>query len=130
MLSVKTVTQLGVLLLTMVAMDAVWLTANADTSRSLFAAVQGSPLQIRWIPAALVYILMVVATWIFAVQPAKTVVDAAGSGALLGFVMFGLYDLTNYSTLSRYTLSFTLTDMAWGTLLLMIASAAAFAASR
>ena len=129
MLTVKMATQLGVLLLTMIVLDVVWLTATATTSRTMIAAIQGSPLQIRWIPAAFVYILMVVATWFFAVQPAKTIGEAGINGALLGFCMYGLYDLTNYATLTRYTLSFALTDMAWGTLLLATAAATAFAAA-
>jgi uncharacterized membrane protein len=127
MISVKTATQIGVLFVTMIFLDAIWLTMTATTSSALFAAVQGSPLQIRWLPAAAVYILMVVATWFFAVQPAKTTGGAATNGALLGFCMYGLYDLTNYATLSRYTLSFALTDMVWGSFLMATASAAAFA---
>jgi uncharacterized membrane protein len=129
MLTVKMAIQLGVLLVIMIVLDIVWLTATATTSRTMIAAIQGSPLQIRWLPAALVYILMVIATWYFAVQPAKTIGEAATNGALLGFCMYGLYDLTNYATLSRYTLSFALTDMSWGTLLLATAAAAATASA-
>jgi len=122
---VKIALHLLILLVTMVAMDTVWLTATAGTSRSLFAAIQGSPLQIRWIPAAFVYVLMVAAVWFFAVQSSTTTLEAAGRGALLGVSMYGLYDLTNYATLSRYTLSFALTDIAWGTLLFASAAATA-----
>ena len=119
--------QILIILVTIVTMDAVWLTATAATSRSLFASIQGSPLQIRWIPAVLTYMLMIAAIWYFAVRPAKTVVEAATNGALLGLAMYGLYDLTNYATLSRYTLSFAVTDAIWGTLLFTVAAAAAAA---
>ena len=119
--------QILIILVTIVTMDAVWLTSTAPTSRSLFASIQGSPLQIRWVPAVLTYILMIAAVWYFAVRPAKTVTEAATNGALLGLAMYGLYDLTNYATLSRYTLSFAVTDAIWGTLLFTIAAAAAAA---
>lgn len=117
--------QIMVILVTIVTMDAVWLTSTAPTSLSLFASIQGSPLQIRWVPALLTYVLMVAAIWYFAVRPAETVREAAINGALLGLSMYGLYDLTNYATLTRYTLSFALTDAIWGTLLFTVAAAAA-----
>lgn len=40
-----------------------------------------------------------------------------GYGALLGFVIYATYDLTNYSTLKDYTLLVTFADMVWGTVL-------------
>jgi len=123
-----TLKQMAILLLTFAILDAIWLSTTASTSTSMIAAIQNKPLEIRWIPAAVVYILMVIATWFFAVEPSKTVVEAAGRGALLGFCMYGLYDLTNYATLKHYTLSFALTDIVWGTLLLAAAAAAATAA--
>lgn len=127
MFTLKIAKQVTLLVVIMIILDAIWLTSTATTSTTMITAIQGSPLQIRWIPAILVYILMVIATWFFAVRPAKTVFDAAGNGALLGLCMYGLYDLTNYATLSRYTLRFALTDIAWGSFLLATASAAAFA---
>ena len=122
--------QMAVLLVTFAILDAIWLATTASISTSMIAAIQNKPLEIRWIPAIIVYILMVIATWFFAVEPSKTVVEAAGRGALLGFCMYGLYDLTNYATLSRYTLSFALTDIVWGTFLLGTAAAAATIAAK
>jgi uncharacterized membrane protein len=114
-----------VITIVVLLLDAIWLTATATSSRQLFAAIQGKPLQIRWIPAIATYAVMIIAIWFFAVQPSADVAEAAGRGALLGLTMYGLYDLTNYSTLKEYTLQFTLTDMAWGTTLFTIAAVAA-----
>ena len=97
--------------------DAVWLTSTSASTRQMIAAIQGKPLTIRWIPAAAVYALMIAALWFFAVRPAADWLEAGGRGAALGFAMYGLYDLTNYATLEKYTLKFALTDIAWGTLL-------------
>ena len=107
------------------ALDAVWLTATSSSSRAVIAAIQGKPLQIRWVAAAAVYVIMIAAVWFFAVEPASGWLDGAGRGAALGFVMYGLYDLTNYATLAAYPLQFALTDIAWGTLLFTVAAAAA-----
>jgi len=103
---------------TMVALDAVWLTLNAATNRTMIAAVQTKPMEIRWIPAVLVYILMIAATWFFAVWKQPNWKVAAAKGAALGLAMYGLYDLTNYATLIQYPLDYALRDIAWGTFLI------------
>jgi len=110
----------------LLAMDAVWLSSTAAPTRAMFAKLQGQPLEIRWTAAACVYALMVFAVWTFAVEPSKTVTDAGTKGAILGATMSGLYDLTNYATLTQYPLWFALQDMAWGTFLMATASAAGF----
>lgn len=114
----------------MLAMDAVWLSARSAYHRQVFAALQGQPLQVR-IPAAVgVYALMIAGVWFFAVRPAESWTDAAGRGAFLGLIMYGLYDLTNYATLTRYPLHYTLSDMAWGTFLCGAVAAGAFVAAK
>ena len=105
------------MLLALLGLDAVWLTSNMAESRSMFAKLQGQPLVIRWIPAILVYVLIVGAVWFFAVRETKTVEDAGLKGGLLGLAMSGVYDLTNYATLAKYPLTFAVSDMAWGTFL-------------
>ena len=109
----------------MLVMDAIWLTANNATHRIIFAAIQGQPMVIRWIPAAIVYILMIAATWYLAVQPSVDWQGAAVRGALLGAAMYGVYDMTNYATLAKYPLSFAVTDMAWGTFLCAVSASVA-----
>jgi uncharacterized membrane protein len=106
--------ELAVIATIMLSMDAVWLTGNSAYHRQVFAALQGRPLEVRWLPAAAVYVLMIVAVWFFAVAPAADWSAAAGRGALMGAVMYGLYDFTNYATLVHYPLRYTLTDFAWG----------------
>lgn len=114
----------------MLVMDAIWLTANNATHRTIFAAIQGQPMVIRWIPAAIVYILMIAATWYLAVEPSKGWQSAAGRGALLGAAMYGVYDMTNYATLAKYPLSFAITDMLWGTFLCAVSAATAVAVTK
>ena len=113
----KTQMELVYMILALLALDAVWLTSNMTMHRALFAKLQGSPLTIRWVPAILVYVVIVGAVWFFAVRETKTVEDAAFRGGLLGLAMYGVYDLTNYATLSKYPLTFAVSDMAWGTFL-------------
>jgi uncharacterized membrane protein len=121
----ETLRQVITVIAVMLTLDVVWLTANSAYHRQVFAELQSKPLQVRWIPAAFVYVLMIVGVWFFAVAPSTTWTEAAWRGALIGLVMYGLYDLTNYATLAAYPLHYTLKDMAWGTVLCAATAAAA-----
>jgi len=120
-------TELLTLAAVMVVLDAAWLTARGAASRSMIATLQRSPLTVRLLPAALVYVLMIAGLWWFAVQPAKDWKVAAANGAALGALVYGVYDLTNYSTLTAWPLSYAVADWVWGSVLFATAAAAAVA---
>jgi uncharacterized membrane protein len=107
-------------------LDAVWLTAIAPTSRRVIAGIQGTPMQIRWISAAFVYLLIAVAVVYLAVLSATNTMEAASRGALLGLALYGVYDFTNYATLTGYPLPYAIADTAWGTFLCGTAAAATY----
>jgi uncharacterized membrane protein len=109
----------------MLLMDFGWLTANAKYHRRIFAEIQGQPLQFRIIPAMIVYLIMIVGVWFFAVLPAGDWISAGGRGALLGAVMYGVYDMTNLATLVAYPMEFAISDMMWGTVLCSTVAAGA-----
>jgi uncharacterized membrane protein len=109
-----------------IILDFIWLHLNLDAHKKLFAHVQGSPLRIRVIPAIAVYVLIPLAIAYFAVSGAKSLKDAGIRGALLGASMYGLYDLTNLSTLNGWTYVMTMKDILWGTTVCAAAAGAAF----
>lgn len=115
----------GTVLVALLALDAVWLTVRKDYHMSFFYAVQKSPLTVRWIPAAIVYVLLATAiTW--TLKDARTLKAATTLGAAVGFVMYGFYDATNYATLERWTAEMAIVDTLWGTVAGAGAAAAAF----
>ena len=75
----------------------------------------------NWPAAFVVYVLLGTGIAIFVIPRASTISSAAGYGAMLGLVVYGVYDFTNYSTLRQWPFVLTLADVAWGAL----ASAAA-----
>jgi uncharacterized membrane protein len=111
---------------TMLAMDAVWLTLNAKMHQALIKSVQGSPPELRLIPALLVYVVMALAVYFFAIGPSKSTTGAAITGAALGASMYGVYDLTNLASLKGWTIYMTVTDSLWGTVLCATAAVAGF----
>ena len=67
-----------------------------------------------WSAAALVYVLLGVGVSVFVVPRVNDVGSAAALGALFGLVVYGVYDLTNLSTLTNWPVRLTIADMAWG----------------
>lgn len=79
-------------------------------------------------PAIVFYLIYPAGLVIFAVLPglkAESLVQAASSGALLGFFSYLTYDLTNQATVRNWTSQLTLLDVSWGTLLGAISATAA-----
>ena len=106
--------------------DAIWLTLRQSYHEQLFAAVQKSPLVVRWIPAIFVYVLLVFALYMVAVRSATSWRDAALKGALVGGTMYGFYDFTNWATLKGWTAYMTATDTAWGAVAGAVGAVAGF----
>jgi uncharacterized membrane protein len=78
----------------------------------------------NWPAAVVVYVLLGAGIALFVIPRASTVPSAAAFGALLGLVVYGVYDFTNYSTLRQWPFVLTLADLAWGTAATAAASVA------
>jgi len=79
-----------------------------------------------WSAAALVYVLLGAGVAVFVVPRATSPGTAAAFGALFGLVVYGVYDLTNYSTLAQWPVVVTVADMAWGSFACALVSVAVF----
>src|SRR3954447_25109086 len=77
-----------------------------------------------WPAAFVVYVLLGTGIALFVMPRASTVPLAAAYGVVFGLVVYGVYDLTNYSTLRQWPFVLALADMAWGTAAPAAASAA------
>ena len=80
-----------------------------------------------WSVAWIIYVLLGAGVGIFVIPRATSVSSAAMLGALLGLVIYGVYDLTNYSTLAQWPAAVTIADMVWGICATAAASAAVYA---
>jgi uncharacterized membrane protein len=114
----------------MLIIDMIWLTSRYKYHNDLFRSIQGSDPKIRIIPAILIYVLIPIAVMVFAVLPSTEIETAALRGAFLGFCMYGVYDLTNYATLTNYTLEMTIIDMLWGTFICAVGASTAYVLRR
>lgn len=112
--------------LTLIALDAMWLTLRKQYHTTLFYSVQRSPLTLNWVAAGLVYFILTIMLVLLAVLGAKTIKQAALRGALIGGAMYGFYDATNMATLSRWTWEMVITDTMWGAIASTAAAAVGF----
>lgn len=63
--------------------------------------------------AAVVYLLLALGVAVF-VLPAESWQIALGRGALLGLIIYGVYDFTNLAILNKYSLRLLAVDVVWG----------------
>jgi uncharacterized membrane protein len=110
-------------IVTFLALDLLWigLLANQFYKRELagLARMDGDNFAIRLGPALVLYPLIVVGLQLFALPRGAggALWTSAAWGGLFGLVGYGVYDLTNYATLTNYTLRMTVVDMCWGVVL-------------
>lgn len=78
------------------------------------------------------YVIYVVGAVVLVVLPALAAgsfMAALGYGALLGFVAYATYDLTNLATLKGFSGKIVAIDLLWGTFITATVCAGAFAAA-
>ena len=83
--------------------------------------------------AAVFYLAYVAGLLVLVSRPALADGDAFGAlwkGALLGFVAYGTYEMTNYATLKDWSLRMVVLDWTWGTVLTGISAWAGVVTTR
>jgi uncharacterized membrane protein len=104
-------------------LDFIWLSSMGKTvyRREIGGLLLDSP---KLIIAAAFYLAYLVGVVVLVAAPAEgDVLKALALGAVLGFVAYGTYDLTNLSTIKGFTPTIAVIDMAWGTALTAISAA-------
>lgn len=108
--------------------DLTWL---GFIARGLYKKYLGGFLSdnVNWTAAIIFYLIYVAGILIFAVYPAvskDSVIHAIIMGALLGFLAYATYDLTNLATLKGWPVQIVIIDILWGSALTLIVSIAGF----
>lgn len=116
--------------LVFLGLDFLWLTR---ISPAFYRSRIGELLleQPNFTAAAAFYLLYVTGIVYFAVVPALAAGSwstALVSGAVLGLVAFGTYDMTNLSTLKGWSLQISLVDMIWGMVITAISAVIGYSA--
>lgn len=113
---------------TFLGLDFLWL---GKVATGFYRSRIGSLLldQPNFIAAGIFYLFYVAGIVYFAVQPALVTgnwTTAAIAGAILGFIAYGTYDMTNLATLKNWSPIVVIVDMAWGTVLTSVSAVAGY----
>ena len=73
-------------------------------------SVQGSAMQINYLGAAICYVFLIIGINYFIIKPNKSIKDAF----LLGLVIYGVYETTNYALFKNWYITTVIIDTLWG----------------
>ena len=96
-----------------VLLDFVYLNTMRGYLDNQLKSVQGSAIKFNYLGAALCYVFLIVGLNYFIIKPKKSVSDAF----LLGIVIYGVYETTNYATFKDWSILTVIMDTLWGGLL-------------
>lgn len=108
--------------------DLVWLGVVA---KGFYARHVGGLLRegVNWAAAVLFYLIYIAGIQVFVLAPAMSagagILATAVKGGLLGFFAYATFDLTALALLRGWSVTVTLVDMLWGTVLTACTSALA-----
>lgn len=97
----------------MLLLDAIYLTTFSKFFNDVVTKVQGSKIQFRVIGAILCYICLIFGLNYFIISQKKSLLDAF----ILGIVIYGVYETTNYTLLKDWSPIAVAMDTLWGGIL-------------
>lgn len=110
--------QIVTLFVIFVSLDVLYLgVIQKEFISRFFTAVNRGPMKLQLLPGLLSWALLAWGLHYFVLsRPGWTLKDAA----LLGLVIYGVYDMTNLATITGWTWQFALADMTWGAVLMTL----------
>ena len=102
-----------------VIIDSIYLTSMKVFFDKQVNLIQGSNIEMKLIPAVLCYISLVVGLYYFIIKERKSLFEAF----LLGFVIYSVYEFTNWALFKNWKLTTVLMDTLWGSVLFTLTTA-------
>ncbi len=102
-----------------VILDGIYLNLIRDYFNKQIKAVQGSDIKVDFVAAAITYIFLIFGLNYFILSQKRSVKDAA----LLGLVIYAVYEFTNKALLKSWTYTTAIIDTAWGATLFGLTTA-------
>ena len=102
-----------------VVLDGIYLNLILGYFNTQVKAVQGSDIKVDFVAAAITYIFLIFGLNYFILSKNGSVKDAA----LLGLVIYAVYEFTNKSLLKNWSYTTALMDTVWGATLFALTTA-------
>ena len=104
------------ILVSLLVLYALYIGLQYESLKKIYESVQKSPMTINFIGAGLCYIALVFLLYYFILSKKRKILDAF----LLGVGVYGVYETTNYATLSKWPIYMVIVDTLWGGILFAI----------
>ena len=115
-----------IVLISILVLDGIWIGFIAKnfykTEMKNIAIFKDGGFNPRIIPIVILYLLMALGVVYFVNPKSGIEVTNLFRGSFFGLLLYGVYDLTNYSLLKDFSLKLAAVDMIWGTFLLGVVS--------
>ena len=106
-----------VLAVIMTLIDFVYLTTIGDFFNKNIKKIQGSPIKMKYLGAIICYPLMIFGIYYFIIKNKsnyKTKGAMIRDAAILGWIIYGVYESTNYAIIDKWNLEMVIIDGLWG----------------
>ena len=113
-----------VIFLILIILDMIWFTFSLEhIYKPLFRNIQKTELNLKIIGGIIAWLLIALAINEFVINDLDNDLNnIAFRGALIGFIIYGVYNATNYATFSDYAMSAAIIDTTWGTIVCLTTS--------
>ena len=101
----------------LIAIDLIWLSYFSKKIGSVITKIQGSPMKVNPLFAAIAYAIMCISYYFIGFENGK---PNYFKGALLGLGIYGTYEFTNYATFKDWSGIIAFQDISWGVFLSVI----------
>ena len=102
-----------------VVLDGLYLNLIKGYFNNQVKSIQGSPIQFNLIYVAITYVFLIFGINYFIIKKNRPVKEAA----LLGLIIYGVYEFTNISLFKNWSILTAIIDTAWGTTLFALTTA-------
>ena len=96
-----------------ITIDFIYLNVMKGYLNKQIEDIQGSKIEMNFLGVGLCYIFLIYGLNYFIIKPRKSVNEAF----LLGLVIYGVYETTNYATFKKWSIITLIMDTLWGGLL-------------
>jgi len=101
----------------MLLLDSVYLSLVKNYFNTLVKNIQGKEITIKILGAVLCYLIMIIGLNVFIIQNGSYEKDLQNRviyGGLLGLLVYGVYDTTNYAIFNKWDFKTVVMDTLWG----------------
>jgi uncharacterized membrane protein len=103
----------------LVILDGVYLNLIQKYFNKQIKSIQGTDIKINYTSAAITYIFLIFGLNYFIIQKHKSIKEAA----LLGLVIYAVYEFTNLTLFTNWSILTVLIDTTWGAVLFALTTA-------